>query len=164
MKVTEFDIPFSGLALGKHEFAFELNDKFFELFEYQDQSGLQGKVQMELHKSETLMDTSWSFTGSIAATCDVTGESFTQDLNSSFELQIKLGNEYNDENDEILILPYGDHKFNAAQLMYELVVLSIPLKLVSPNAETEEVEEEEEGENNEQTDPRWDQLKDLLNK
>jgi uncharacterized metal-binding protein YceD (DUF177 family) len=51
-------------------------------------------------------------------------------------------------------------------MIYELVVLSIPSKLLGPNAGNglEDFIEEEEDEKEEKTDPRWDQLKNLLNK
>jgi uncharacterized metal-binding protein YceD (DUF177 family) len=63
-------------------------------------------------------------------------------------------------------LPHGNYQFNAAQMLYELVVLSIPSKLLGPNAGNglEDLIEEEEDETEEKTDPRWDQLKNLLNK
>jgi uncharacterized metal-binding protein YceD (DUF177 family) len=91
---------------------------------------------------------------------------YTQVLNNSFVMQIKFGDEYNDENEELLILPHGNYQFNAAQMIYELVVLSIPSKLLGPNAGNglEDLIEEEEDETEEKTDPRWDQLKNLLNK
>jgi len=61
-------------------------------------------------------------------------------------------------------LPHGEHSFNIAQYLYELVVLSIPPKLNGPNAGNglEDFIKNEE-ENEKETDPRWDQLKNLLN-
>ena len=83
-------------------------------------------------------------------------------LSDAFEMQVKFGEEYNDENDELLILPHGEHSFNISQILYELVVLSIPPKLTGPNAGNG-VEDFIEEDGKESTDPRWDQLKNLLN-
>ena len=166
MKTKDFDINFSGLALGKHEFQFDLDDMFFELFEYQDYRGLTGVATFEMHKSETILECHFSFDGSIQAPCDVTNELFTQPLKNEFDLQVKFGEEYNDENEELLILPHGEYQFNVAQFIYELVVLSIPAKLLGPNAD-EALDYDEEPEDTKEendTDPRWDQLKNLLNK
>ncbi|NCF54275.1 MAG: DUF177 domain-containing protein [Bacteroidetes bacterium] len=166
MKKRDFDIAFRGLALGPHEFQYDLDDTFFTLFEYSDYHGLVGKAELMMLKSETVLDLEWRFTGNIEAPCDVTNEVYTQALTNSFAMQIKFGDEYNDENEELLILPHGDYKFNVGQMIYELVVLSIPSKLLGPNAGSglEDFIEEEEDEKEEKTDPRWDQLKNLLNK
>ena len=166
VKKKDFDIAFIGLSNGPHNFDYELNDSFFELFEYDDYRGLSGKVTMKLVKSELVMDLELSFEGSIQAPCDVTDEPFTQTLNNSFDVQVKFGESFNDENDELLILPHGEHQFNIAQMVYELVVLSIPTKLYGPNAGNglEDYLEDNDDENENDTDPRWDQLKDLLNK
>jgi uncharacterized metal-binding protein YceD (DUF177 family) len=163
MKAKDFIISFRGLKLGTHEFEYDLNDTFFTLFEFSDYSGLQGKAVIKMLKSETVFDLDFTFSGSIVAPCDVTNEHFTQALTNSFVMQVKFGEEYNDENEELLILPHGDHSFNISQFLFELVVLSIPPKLTGPNAGNgieDFIKEEEE----KITDPRWDQLKNLLNK
>ncbi len=166
MKKRDFDIAFRGLALGPHEFQYDLDDTFFTLFEYSDYRGLSGSAELKMLKSETVLDLELRFTGAIEAPCDITNEMYLQALENSFAMQIKFGDEYNDENEELLILPHGNYEFNAGQMIYELVVLSIPSKLLGPNAGNgiEDFIEEEEDEIEEKTDPRWDQLKNLLNK
>jgi uncharacterized metal-binding protein YceD (DUF177 family) len=166
VKKRDFDIAFRGLALGQHEFQYDLDDTFFTLFEYSDYRGLRGTAELVMLKSETVLDIELRFTGTIEVPCDITNELYTQTLENSFAMQIKFGDEYNDENEELLILPHGDYKFNVGQMIYELVVLSIPSKLLGPNAGSglEDFIEEEEDEKEEKTDPRWDQLKNLLNK
>ena len=164
VKTKDFDIAFIGLSNGAHVFEFNLDDSFFELFKYDEYSQLRGKVTMEMVKSETVLDLSLNFSGSIQAPCDVTNEPFEQPLDNAFDVQVKFGDAYNDENEELLVLPYGEHQFNIAQVIYELVVLSIPAKLYGPNAGNG-IEDYLENEDEEMdTDPRWDQLKDLLNK
>lgn len=165
MKTKDFDILFSGLALGTHDFTYELNDTFFELYDYSDYSDLKGTAKLEMLKSETVLDLVFTLEGSITAPCDVTNEPYTQALENNFALQVKFGEAYNDENEELLILPHGEHTFNVAQYIYELVVLSIPVKLMGPNAGNgiEDFIEDEEEPKEKETDPRWDQLKNLLN-
>ena len=119
MKKRDFDIAFRGLALGEHEFQYELNDTFFTLFEYSDYRGLRGTTELKMLKSETVLDLELNFAGSIEAHCDITNVMYTQVLNNSFVMQIKFGDEYNDENEELLILPHGNYQFNAAQMIYE---------------------------------------------
>ncbi len=81
---------------------------------------------------------------------------------------MKFGEEYDDSNEDIITIPQKDSDFNVANLIYETVVLSIPMKKVAPsvrdNDEYEkllekyspkQIEEEEE----QSTDPRWEALK-----
>lgn len=79
---------------------------------------------------------------------------------------VKFGEAYDDTDDENLILPQGEYQVNIAQYLFELVVLAIPTKNIHPDVKTGkivldyQVEEEPEEDNK---DPRWDKLKDLLN-
>ena len=86
-------------------------------------------------------------------------------------LVVKFGPEFNDDNEEILILPREAFEFNVAQFIYELIVLSVPNKRVHPNVldgtmdsialnKLKELEIKEE-KTDQETDPRWDKLKNL---
>ncbi len=166
MKLRDFDILFKGLSFGAHSFEFELDDRFFDLFNYTTYQGIHGVATVELVKSETLMDVHLSFKGSVRVPCDTTNELYDQALENEFPLEIKFADEFNDENEELLYLPHGEYKFNCAQYLYELAVLSIPTKLIGPNAEEDPVawiEEAPEETKEEETDPRWGPLKNLLN-
>ena len=79
----------------------------------------------------------------------------------------------NNENDEILIIPHGEHQINVAQYIYEMLVLAVPPKRVHPGVldgtlkseildKLEELQPKESKEQTEGTDPRWDDLKKLL--
>ena len=86
---------------------------------------------------------------------------------------VKFGEEYNDEDDEILILPHGEHQLNIAQYVYEMLVLAVPQKRIHPGIEDgtlqsevldklNELQPKEKRSNKEENDPRWDELKKLL--
>ena len=89
------------------------------------------------------------------------------------DLVIKFGEEFNDENIELLILPHGEYQFNISQYVYEMIVLSIPQKRVHPGVEDGTLDSEvldkldelsvaaPEEKETEQVDPRWDALKKL---
>ena len=83
-----------------------------------------------------------------------------------------FGEHYDDDNDEVLILPHGEHQLNVAQYIYEMMVLAVPSKKVHPGIEDgtlksdilEKLDElsPENKKEIEETDPRWDELKKLL--
>ena len=169
MRKRDFDIVFSSLALGKHDFTFELNDEFFDFFEYRDHNQLKAVVTILLDKHNTFLELDFKLKGKVGVFCDRTGEPFLQKLKYKFQLLVKFGDEYNDEDDERLILPQGEYKLNVAQYLYEMIVLSIPQKNIHPDVLSGKitpefiVEEEPEVQEEENLDPRWDKLKDLLN-
>lgn len=173
-KHKEFAIPFSGLKQGKHEFEYKIKNEFFESFEYDDINGADISLSVTLNKMSTMLELEMYAKGTVNVNCDITNEPFDQKITSSLELVVKFGDEYNDENDEILIVPHGEHQINIAQYVYEMLVLAIPQKRVHPGVEDgtlesevidklEELQPKEVKENKgDNTDPRWDALKKLL--
>lgn len=53
-------------------------------------------------------------------------------VESEIDLVVKFGDSFNDDHDEILIIPYTEHQINVAQYIYEMIVLAIPQKRVHP--------------------------------
>ena len=43
--------------------------------------------------------------GTVNVNCDLTSEPYDQKIKADLELVVKFGDEYNDDNDEILIIP-----------------------------------------------------------
>lgn len=173
MKLKEFFIPFSGLKLGKHGFEYKIENKFFESFGYHEFNATEIALKAELNKMTTMMELELQAEGTVNVDCDLTNEPYDQAISSTLNLVVKFGEEYNDENDEILIIPHGEHQLYIAQYVYEMLVLAVPHKRVHPGVldgtlesealdKLEELELKEEKETKEDTDPRWDGLKKLL--
>ena len=171
-----YTIPFVGLKEGKHHFDYHIDNTFFLEFNYDEFNDANLKVDLFFEKKTTLLELSFKVTGSINVNCDVTNEPFNLDIEDDFNLVVKFGEAYNDDNDEILIIPHGEYQINVAQYIYELIVLALPAKKVHPGIEDgslkseilnklEELspkEQTKEIKNTEETDPRWDTLKKLL--
>jgi len=169
--LREFKIPFVGLKEGKHQFDFQIERKFFDVFEYEEFEKVFFDVTLELNKKETMLELDFVAKGIVNVPCDVTGEDFDMEVNGQFKLLVNFGESYNDDNEELLILPHDSYEIEVQQYIYELILLSIPQKRIKPRAlrnetlATEELEELKEKEVKQaQVDPRWDQLKQLLDK
>ncbi len=167
-----YKIKFFGLSLGEHSFDYQLNNEFFELFDYHEfeQSDLTGTIL--LCKKTNGLELDIKIEGTVTVPCDLTTELYKQPINGGTEIIVKFGDEYDDSREDVLILPHGEHEFNAAQFLYETAVLSVPLKRVSPDAEKSKAGKEirekleslsTEAEGEKASDPRWDKLKNLLN-
>jgi uncharacterized protein len=87
-------------------------------------------------------------------------------------LLVKFGKEIDDEDPEIISLSADEHELDLQQLLYEYIYLALPIKRVHPDdadgnstcdpamlKKLNELIVEEETEN----DPRWDELRKLIN-
>ena len=170
-----FEVQFVGLKLGEHIFEYDIDNTFFEHFEYDEFNDVQLKVTLTLQKKTTLLELDFEVEGDINFNCDLTNEPFNQPISSKFSLIVKFGSEYNDDNEEILIIPHGDYKINVANHIYELIVLSVPQKRLHPGIENGTLNSEilkkledlspkslENKSSNNDIDPRWNSLKKLL--
>jgi uncharacterized metal-binding protein YceD (DUF177 family) len=175
-KLNEYLIPFAGLKLGKHQFEYQINKTFFDHFEYDDFENTDIQVELVLEKKSLMLELHFKHEGTVYVPCDVTGEMFDLPVEGNMKVVVQYGEEFNNENEELLILPHGEHQIDVSQYMYEMIALSVPIKRVHPGIEDgtlksaaldklnvlsvndvqEEVEEEKE------IDPRWDKLKQLL--
>ena len=165
-------IEFAGLKVGKHQFSFELNKEFFENFSFFDFNNISLKVDIDLIKKSNLLELNFYAKGSVNVNCDMTNEPFDMSFDKEDFLVVKFGQEYNDEDNEILVLPFGEHKIILDQYLYELVILSLPRKRVHPGVEDGTLESEIIEILDElkpsglglETDPRWEKLKKIKNK
>ena len=173
--LKEFTIPFVGLKVAKHHFEYKIKHAFFEHFEYEDFNDVNIDVNVALNKKATLLELHFKVSGVVNINCDVTNEPYNQRINNEFDLVVNFGDEYNDENIDILILPHGTYEINIQQYIYELIILGVPIKRIHPGVEDgtlnsdilNKLEElspklKENKETKEDIDPRWDTLKKLL--
>lgn len=173
-EMKEFTIPFVGLKLGKHIFTFEIKSTFFEHFEYDEFNGADISLEAVLDKKTTLLEFTLDFSGFINVNCDLTNEPFNQAVSGNYHFVVKFGEAFNDENEDLLILPHGSYQVNIQQYIYESIVLSLPSKRIHPGVKDgtlksdilEKLEElSPKGKDISEEidiDPRWDNLKKLL--
>ena len=176
-KMNDFLIPFVGLKLGKHQFEYQVDNAFFDAFEYEDFNNSDIKVKVSLDKKSTMLEMQFEHSGTVNVPCDVTGEDFDMPVEGTLKLVVKFGDEFNNDNEELLILPHGEHQIDVSQYIYEMIVLSLPLRRVHhgvidgslKNAALDKLNEisvtdinTDSEQETEEIDPRWDKLKQLL--
>lgn len=167
-----FSIPFAGLKEGKHQFDYRIDNTFFESHPYDEILGGQVNVHLDFVKKSTLLELDFSAKGYLNVACDLTNEPYDETIDTSLRLIVKFGDFYNDENEEVLIIPHSEHQLNVVKFIYEMLVLGVPIKKQHPGIADgtlqsdilEKLEElqPKEHKNSQDTDPRWSKLKDLL--
>lgn len=174
--LKDYLIPFAGLKIGKHQFEYQVNKTFFELFDFHEYNDAAIKVEVVLEKKSTMLELHFKHKGTINVPCDVTNEDFDLPVKGKLNLIVKFGETFDNENEELLILPHGEFQVDVSQYIYELIVLSVPFRRVHPGVKEgtlkteaidklEELSPKEQKENKEEQediDPRWAALKKLL--
>lgn len=170
-----FNIPFIGLKQGKHLFDYEIDNKFFEAFGFDEFHNSNLNIALSFTKKNTLFELDFEVSGFVNVDCDISLEPYDQKIEGNFPLIVKFGPEYNDDNGEILIIPHEQYELNVSQFIYELIILSIPSKKVHPQVKDGtmdsealkklrqlEVKQNTSSRTEDTVDPRWDKLKDLI--
>ncbi len=174
-QLKEFTIPFIGLKLGEHHFDFTIDNTFFSHFEYFEFNAVNVNAEVLLLKKVNTLEFTFSISGTVNVYCDITNETFDLPISGTHHLVVNFGNEYNFEDESLLIIPHGSYEVNIQQFIYELIILSLPVKRIHPGIEDgtlksdilkklEELSPKDFEDINlsNQTDPRWDELKKLL--
>lgn len=166
--------------MGPNEFDFTLNDQFLSEFEYAPLEHCDVKVDLKLIKTESMYDLKFDFNGYAKVACDTCAEDLDLPIQQKFGLIMKLSEENNFDDSEIIYIARTEIEFNLKQYLYESLLLALPIKkncdgLSEPKpcnqevlkrlAHLEEKDEDEDGDDSDdqEGDPRWNKLKDLLN-
>ena len=168
-----FNIHFVGFKEGSHSFNYEIDNTFFEHFNYDDFLSAAIKIDLNFTKKSTHFELIFNANGLVNIPCDTTNEPFDLAVNPTIDMVVKFGPEFNDDNEDLIVIPYEAHKINISQYIYEMIVLSIPQKRVHPKIldgtmesaallKLEELVIKKEQNVSTETDPRWDKLKNLI--
>ena len=166
---SKYKIEFAGLKIGNHKFNFKADKKFFDRFNFSDFNDVLVNIDVDFTKKSTLLELEFVLKGVVNVNCDLTNEPFDFEIKHEASIVVKFGQEYNDEDDEILVLPHGEHKLYVDQYIFELIVLSLPSKRIHPGVEDGSLKSEildilndlKPKENSNLADPRWEKLRSL---
>lgn len=173
--LKEYLIPFVGLKIGKHQFDYQIDNTFFKNFDYDEFNEVSVKVDIVLEKKSTMLELEIKHKGSVNIPCDVSGEEFDLPIKGKIKLLVKFGDSFNDDNEELLILPHGEFQVSVAQYIYESIILSVPFRRIHPGVKDGSLshvidkleslapqENKKEQQQKNDIDPRWENLKKLL--
>lgn len=134
-QMKEFTIPFVGLKQGEHHFEYKIDNTFFTHFEYDEFNNVDVLAKALLIKKSNSLEFNFTINGLVNVNCDVTNEPYDQLIEGNHHLVVNFGEEYNDEDDTLLVVPQGTYEVNIQQYIYELIILSLPAKRVHPGVE-----------------------------
>ena len=163
--LSQFIIPVTGLKPGSHQFDFEIDDSFFEHFEYSEIQKGRINLHLVVEKEDNLLDFHFDFNGHVRIPCDRCYEPFDLPIEGKERLILKFGNDYHEESDEIQVVPIGENHFDISPFIYEYIHLSMPVRRVHPDNEhgentcdAETIHRLEDLSSSSGPDPRWEAL------
>ncbi len=177
--IAEYSITFTSLNEGTHEFKYELNNEFFEHFDYADIEGAEMTLEVTLEKKPNMMVVSFYADGKLKVMCDRCTEDFFFPVAGDDQIIYKFSEEAA-EDEKIYLVGPNEISINIAEPAFEFISLLLPARriheegecnqemleqiddylMIESEIEEEEEEPEQESEDN-NTDPRWDALKKL---
>jgi len=135
--LRSFIINFGSLAEGEHRFDYHLSADFLAQFEQTILTDADIAASVLIEKRFGVFTLHLQIEGTIPAVCDRCAEDFSLPIQSTETLLVKFVDDLpEDGNDtEVIYLEHGTSSLNVAQPLYELLLLSVPSRMVHPNDE-----------------------------
>lgn len=134
---SQYNIPFVGLKIGKHEFEYDIDDTFFEDLEYSLVQKGKLKVILELDKKETMLLANYKVSGTVTSECDRCTAPLELEIIGEYRLIYKFGLE-EAEDETLVVLHPDEYQINVKAPIYELIIISLPSRKIHKTGECDE--------------------------
>jgi uncharacterized metal-binding protein YceD (DUF177 family) len=178
-ELNKYNIDIVGLEDKQYVYDQESGDAFFEEMNQDFINHGNFRVITTLDKSTTMIQLQFQIEGSVELTCDRSLETFNEPVQTEGRMFLKFGDRDEELTEEIEIIHRNTTRINIARYIFDLIVLSLPMKRIHPDLRKEESDDEtetlvysstpaatetqEEESPSETIDPRWEALKKLKN-
>ena len=160
-------------------YKYRLDSQFFAEIDSPEIQKGELDVTLNVKRTSGVYQLDFQTMGTVIVTCDRCLDEMEQPVESSDTLKVKLGGEFSEVGD-IVIIPEEDGYINVAWFIYEFITLSIPIKhvhalgkcnkdmvhklnkhlrTIGDDADAQFVDENDEVR---EMDPRWNELKKIL--
>ena len=161
-------IDLKGMKTDEMSLEFDLNDDFFEALDGSQLEHGALHVSVSIRKATGFYELQFHTEGTVIVPCDLCLDDMEQPIVTDNRLIAKLGIETNTEDDDVVTVDENEGILDTAWLIYEFIVLAIPIKHVHAPGKcnsvmTQKLEElsgavRSGKEEAEEIDPRWSAL------
>lgn len=166
-KLDTFKIDLKGLNTENACFEFRLDNAYFDAIGSEDLKGGDLHTTLQVRKVAGNFELSFHTEGVVTVTCDLCLDDMSVPIVTDNKMVARLGDEF-DDNDEFIVIPADEGILDVAWLVYEFIVLAVPMRhvheeglcnpdmirrigqLVVDNSDDDEA-----------VDPRWNELRKL---
>ncbi len=173
-KNSEYVVRFSELKEDTETFEFSLLDTFFKDFQSSEWENGRINVEVFVIKRPDGFTIDFEMKGELTVLCDRCLDAFARPVHFSQRLFVKYGQEPKEIDDNVVVISREENQIDLGGYFYEYLLLSMPVKRIHPNRMNgesgcdskmiERLEQHLVNNNIEDTDPRWDALKRLIDK
>ena len=178
--IEHYIIDLKALHDDNAHFEYNINDDFFAMLDTSEFQKGSVHVSVDVKKLADSFEMIFQINGQVVVICDRCLDEMNQEVNSTNRLCVKFGSEYTDAGDEVVIVPEDEGSINVAWFIYEFIALAVPIRHVHADGDcnpemmqklkshlsyniTDEGDSSEELMASEKAmDPRWNDLKNLL--
>lgn len=156
-KLDGYKVDLKGMATDTVSYRWQADNDFFSAVQGSDiKQGLLD-VALRVKRTSGAYELEFQLQGEVEVTCDRCLESMNQPIDAFCTLRVVMGEDFVDDGD-VVVVPEREGFINVAWNIYEFAALQIPLRHVHPDCEALSESSEEE-----KVDPRWAELKKLIN-
>lgn len=171
-KLADFDLMFVKYNTGNHKVSYELDDSFFQLFDYS--SLTEGKLNVEINftKDPQSLQIEFVMAGNVKTNCDRCLSDIDYPIKDTFNLLVKITQQIGEDEENLTYILPSEHKFNIATYLIEMAHLAIPMRKTCDDIESKcdetvlQILNNEDSDGDEGTedksDPAWAKLKNLF--
>ena len=173
-KRDDYKIRIAGVEIGTYSYSMICDKAFFELSEISELEDGLLNLQIEMDKSEKMLDLKFHFAGEVVSPWDRCLDPVTIPMDFDEQLIVNLvpEGEENFENDEnIWMVDENIYELDLFHFIYETIRLALPHRIVHPDDENgnstcnpevlKKLESLKQTEKPQEIDERWAALKDL---
>ena len=166
--LIEYKIPFKGISEGLHEYSFHVQDSFFDAMESEEIQQADVHVHLKLDKQSRMMILDFDIQGKMVLTCDRCLGALDFPVAITQNVIVKYGKGDADQDSDIIYLADEEYQLDLSTLIYENIILSIPIRNTHPDDENgdstciqDQISLLDQYSKRTTNDPRWDALKNL---
>jgi len=124
--LRQFSIPIKGLKYGNHEYEFEIGNLLFEDFPESPIKNSSLNSNLNLEKKDDHFILSFKTSGTVETECDRCTAKIDLPIDFDFSYIIKFDEDEREEEEIIYINP-ENHHLHVASMLYEQILMAIPL-------------------------------------
>ncbi len=132
---SDFILPLSTLKEGEYERNYVIGKDFFTDRGCEEVLDADVEVRLRIEHRYEHFKLRFALKGSIETPCHRCLEPLRVPVYEEFDFTVRYGEEPNDSDDNVLVVDYSTRTFDTAPLIYDSILLAIPMRCVHPEGE-----------------------------